>query len=120
MKTPVQLHQLAEVRFALPPLTMFLALSPSTPQPFCQHPKSQGFMIHQLSADEKIVATVSAGGEQGAQAWQCWSALESQHTSKATATGAAFNSAKILWIAIPSSSAKCSAANVGPNLSDSD
>ena len=31
-----------------------------------------------LSAGEKIVAAISAGGQEGVEAWQCRSALESQ------------------------------------------
>src|SRR5215831_10094664 len=45
MKTSVQLHQFAEVRFALPPLTMFLPLSTSAPQPFRHHPAAQGLVV---------------------------------------------------------------------------
>ncbi|MGD1215625.1 MAG: hypothetical protein ABR861_11635 [Terriglobales bacterium] len=46
MKAPVQLHQLAKVRFAFPPLPIRLAPPLSLPQPGLPHPSSQRLGMH--------------------------------------------------------------------------
>ena len=45
METPIQLHQLAEVRLPLPPLPIRRPLSAPTPQPRRQHPAPQRFVV---------------------------------------------------------------------------